>query len=56
MTTSRSGYAEINNARLYYETAGTGKPIVMIHAGIADSRMWENEFISVRRNASCHPF
>lgn len=46
VTNSESGYAEINNARLYYETAGTGKPIVMIHAGIADSRMWENEFMA----------
>ncbi len=40
----QTGYAEINNARLYYELAGTGTPFVMIHAGIADCRMWEEEF------------
>ncbi|MCY4017921.1 MAG: alpha/beta hydrolase [Chloroflexi bacterium] len=44
MTQIQTGYAEINNARLYYELAGTGTPFVMIHAGIADCRMWEEEF------------
>lgn len=44
MTHVQTGYAEINKARLYYELAGTGTPFVMIHAGIADSRMWEEEF------------
>ena len=39
-----SGYAQVSNARLYYEIAGRGKPLVMIHAGIADSRMWHGEF------------
>jgi pimeloyl-ACP methyl ester carboxylesterase len=39
-----SGFAPINNARLYYETAGQGQPFVMIHAGVADSRQWNNEF------------
>lgn len=41
---SGSGYAEINGARLYYEIAGSGTPLVMIHAGIADCRMWDHEF------------
>lgn len=44
MTHTKAGYAEINNARLYFEVAGTGTPFVMIHAGIADCRMWEQEF------------
>ena len=44
MTSIKTGYAKINNARLYYELAGTGTPFVMIHAGIADCRMWDNEF------------
>ncbi len=41
---SESGFAQINGARLYYELAGSGTPFVMIHAGIADSRMWDGEF------------
>ncbi len=44
MTHIQTGYAEINNARLYFELAGTGTAFVMIHAGIADCRMWEEEF------------
>lgn len=39
-----SGFAEVNGARLYYELAGRGRPLVMIHAGIADGRMWDKEF------------
>jgi pimeloyl-ACP methyl ester carboxylesterase len=41
---TESGFARIGNAKLYYEVAGTGQPFVMIHAGIADSRQWNNEF------------
>ena len=40
----QSGYAQVNSARLHYEIAGSGTPLMMIHAGIADSRMWNNEF------------
>lgn len=35
---------KINNAAIHYETAGDGQPIVFIHAGVADSRQWNNEF------------
>lgn len=38
------GLATINGARIYYEIAGDGLPFVMIHAGVADSCQWENEF------------
>lgn len=38
------GLAPINGAQLYYETAGTGDPLVFVHAGIADSHMWESQF------------
>jgi pimeloyl-ACP methyl ester carboxylesterase len=41
---SDSGLAAINNALIYYELAGEGQPLVMIHAGVADSRQWNNEF------------
>jgi pimeloyl-ACP methyl ester carboxylesterase len=41
---TKSGMAEINGARIYYETAGEGIPLVMIHAGVADNRQWNNEF------------
>lgn len=41
---SNTGFADINGARLYYEVAGAGQPLVLIHAGIADSRMWDDQF------------
>jgi pimeloyl-ACP methyl ester carboxylesterase len=46
----KTGFAEINNARIYYETAGEGTPIVMIHAGVADCRQWNNEFTSLSKS------
>ena len=39
-----SGFAEVNGARLYYEMAGKGHPLVLNHAGIADCRMWDDQF------------
>ena len=39
-----SGLAEINAARIYHEVAGDGPPLVMLHAGVADSRQWNGEF------------
>jgi len=44
MPDRETGFAPINGARIYYETAGDGQPFVMIHAGVADNRQWENEF------------
>lgn len=41
---TQTGFAEVNGARLYYEVAGTGHPLVLIHAGIADHHMWDNQF------------
>jgi 3-oxoadipate enol-lactonase len=47
MTTANgatTGYAEVHGARLYYEMMGDGHPLVLVHAGIADSRMWDDQF------------
>ncbi len=46
----QSGFAQVNGARLYYERAGSGMPFVMIHAGIADCRMWDKEFATFSRS------
>ncbi len=35
---------EIDDAKLHYEVAGSGQPLVFIHAGVADSRQWNSEF------------
>lgn len=44
MTSTQNGFVEINGAQFYYETAGEGHPFVMLHAGIADNRMWDDQF------------
>ena len=41
----KTGMVEVNGARIYYEVAGEGDPLVLVHAGIADSRMWEDQLI-----------
>jgi pimeloyl-ACP methyl ester carboxylesterase len=40
----RSGFAAVSGGRLYYEMAGTGHPLVLSHEGIADSRMYDDQF------------
>ncbi|HET8846318.1 MAG TPA: alpha/beta hydrolase [Ktedonobacteraceae bacterium] len=34
----------INDAPIYYEVLGEGKVLVLLHAGVADCRMWDEQF------------
>jgi len=36
-----SGTIDVPGARLYYEVAGSGPAVVLIHAGVANLRMWD---------------
>ncbi|HUG08495.1 MAG TPA: alpha/beta hydrolase [Acidimicrobiia bacterium] len=38
------GVIESSDATLHYETAGSGQPVLFLHAGVADSRMWDTQF------------
>jgi 3-oxoadipate enol-lactonase len=38
-----SGFLETNGARIYYEVDGSGEPVVLIHAGVANLRMWDEQ-------------
>jgi pimeloyl-ACP methyl ester carboxylesterase len=40
----QTGYAEINGTKLYYEVAGEGQPLVLIHGGLVDNRIWDEQF------------
>ena len=39
-----AGFAEVGGARLAYEIAGAGHPLVLLHAGVADRRLWDDQF------------
>jgi pimeloyl-ACP methyl ester carboxylesterase len=39
----RHGFADVPGGRLYYEVAGDGPAVVLLHAGIADHRMWVHQ-------------
>jgi len=39
-----SGIAEINRSKIYYEIAGTGEPLVLIHGWSFDTRCWDDQF------------
>ncbi|HEY0173720.1 MAG TPA: alpha/beta fold hydrolase [Pyrinomonadaceae bacterium] len=36
-----SGFAEVNGTRLYYESAGGGPAVVLVHGGLVDGRLWD---------------
>ncbi len=38
-----SGYVRSNGAEIYYEARGEGQPLVFVHAGVADRRMWDEQ-------------
>jgi pimeloyl-ACP methyl ester carboxylesterase len=40
----QTGFAEVNDTRLYYEIAGSGSPLVLIHGITLDTRMWDDQF------------
>ena len=42
-SSARSGLVEVDGGQLAYDTAGEGSPILFVHAGIADHRMWDRE-------------
>ena len=39
-----SGYADVDGTRLYYELAGEGDPVVLIHGNFGDRRHWDDQF------------
>ncbi len=41
---TQTGLAPVNGAQIYYEVAGAGQPLILLHAGVADSRMWDDQF------------
>jgi 3-oxoadipate enol-lactonase len=42
------GFLETNGARIYYEVEGSGEPLVLVHAGVANLRMWDDQVAAFR--------
>jgi 3-oxoadipate enol-lactonase len=58
-TTGTSGGAEavvdtgrvaVPGSSLYYEAAGVGPPVILLHAGYLDRRMWDDQFVRFARS------
>ena len=45
---SETGILETNGARIYYEVEGAGDAVVLIHAGVANLRMWDEQVAALR--------
>jgi 3-oxoadipate enol-lactonase len=41
------GYVAMGGTRLYYEAAGSGHTVVLIHPGFADRRIWDHQWDSL---------
>ena len=42
--TVKRGFAKVTNAKIYYEVLGKGQPLILIHGGNMDRRMWDEQF------------
>lgn len=50
MSKARQGTAHVNGAGFHFELAGEGHTLVLLHAGIADGRMWDEQFDAFARH------
>ena len=41
---TQSGFAEVQGGRLYYESAGSGDAVVLVHGNAGDRRHWDAQF------------
>ncbi|MEU3626481.1 alpha/beta hydrolase [Amycolatopsis coloradensis] len=44
------GRIQVENGELAYETRGEGDPVILLHGGILDSRMWDAEMTALGRH------
>src|SRR5262245_20445045 len=45
-----SGRIQVPGSTLFYEVAGTGDPVILLHGGNLDRRMWNAEFAALGRS------
>jgi 3-oxoadipate enol-lactonase len=49
-TTIDTGRVAVPGSSLYYEAAGAGPPVILLHAGYLDRRMWDAQFLLLARS------
>lgn len=45
-----TGRVVVPGSSLYYEAAGSGAPVILLHAGYLDRRMWDDQFLLFARS------
>ena len=45
-----TGTLDVGGGSVYYETLGSGPPVVLIHGGFGDRRMWDGQFRALASN------
>jgi 3-oxoadipate enol-lactonase len=45
-----SGTLQLKDGSIYYQTMGEGVPVVFLHGGFGDRRMWDNQFAEFAKN------
>lgn len=46
----RKGMAQAGDAQLYYEIAGNGPPVILLHGYVLDTRQWDRQFTELAKN------
>jgi len=49
-TSTQSGFAPVQGTALYYEMAGDGPPVILMHPGQAGLVLWERQFLPFARS------
>jgi len=48
-TQTDTGRVRVPGSTLFYERAGSGSPVILLHGGNLDRRMWDEEFAALQR-------
>ena len=43
------GRVRVDGAELYYEVGGEGRSLVLLHDGLLDRRVWDDQFVDFAR-------
>lgn len=46
--TQQSEVLKVNGAQIAYQVEGSGEPVVLVHAGVADMSMWDDQVAGLR--------